>query len=145
MTLAVTLCLKSRQVDYTNVFIQATLPPGEEVYMSLPIGWEQPGKVLKLKRSVYGLAQALLVWFKKLKQGLEDTGFRSSSMDPCLFISDKVICAVYVDNCLMFARDIKVVDATIQEMVDIGFLLQVEDDAAGFLGIELNRQDDGSV
>eukprot|EP00957_Ditylum_brightwellii_P069772 5298288-Ditylum_brightwellii.AAC.1 len=30
MTLVVTLGLKSQQVDYTNAFIQATLPPGEE-------------------------------------------------------------------------------------------------------------------
>eukprot|EP00957_Ditylum_brightwellii_P173539 13212427-Ditylum_brightwellii.AAC.2 len=73
MSLAVTLCFKSRHVDYTNAFIQATLPPGEEVYIFLPRGWEQPGKVLKLKKSVYGLAHAPLAWFKKLKQGLEDT------------------------------------------------------------------------
>eukprot|EP00957_Ditylum_brightwellii_P118044 9002732-Ditylum_brightwellii.AAC.1 len=123
MTLAVTLGLKSQQVDYTNMFIQATLPPGEEVYMSLPRGWEQPGKVLRLKKSVYGLAQALFVWFNKLKQGLEDTGFRSSSMDPCLFISDKVICIVYVYDCLMFARDIEDVDAAIQKILNIGFQL----------------------
>eukprot|EP00957_Ditylum_brightwellii_P100446 7656632-Ditylum_brightwellii.AAC.1 len=33
-----------RTVDYTNAFVQAELPEGEEVYMSLPRGWEQPGK-----------------------------------------------------------------------------------------------------
>eukprot|EP00957_Ditylum_brightwellii_P016662 1252677-Ditylum_brightwellii.AAC.1 len=90
--------------------------------MSLPRGWEQPGKVPRLKKFVYGLAQALFAWFKKLKQGLEDT-----------------------DNCLMFERDIKDVDAAIQKMVGIRFQLQVEDHAAGFLGIELDRQDDGSI
>eukprot|EP00957_Ditylum_brightwellii_P068062 5167093-Ditylum_brightwellii.AAC.1 len=44
--------------------------------MSLPRDWEQSGKVLRLKKSVYGLAQAPLVWFKKLKQGLEDTDIK---------------------------------------------------------------------
>eukprot|EP00957_Ditylum_brightwellii_P086019 6544312-Ditylum_brightwellii.AAC.3 len=111
-------------MDYTNAFIQATLSPGEKVYMFLPRGWENQGKVLKLKKSVYGHAQELLAWFKKLKQGLEDTGFRPSSMDPCLFISDKVIRVIYVDDCLIFARDIKDLDAAIQKMVDIGFQLQ---------------------
>eukprot|EP00957_Ditylum_brightwellii_P179447 13669858-Ditylum_brightwellii.AAC.1 len=113
--------------------------------MSLPRFWEQPGKVLRLKKSVYVLAQALLAWFKKLKQGLEDTCFRSSGMDPCLFISNKFICVVYVNDCLMITKDIKDVDTAIQKMVDIGFQLKVEDDAAGFLGIELNRQDDGGI
>eukprot|EP00957_Ditylum_brightwellii_P146628 11162258-Ditylum_brightwellii.AAC.1 len=145
MTLAVTLGLKSCQVDYTNAFIQETLNPGEEVYMVLLRGWEQPGKVLKLKRLVYGLAQAPLAWFSKLKKGLEDTGFRSSTMGLCLFISDKVICAVYVDDCLMFAKDIVDIDHAIQHMIDAGFQLRVQGDAVGFLEIKLNQQDDGSI
>eukprot|EP00957_Ditylum_brightwellii_P191447 14576125-Ditylum_brightwellii.AAC.1 len=64
MILTVTLGLKSHQVDYTNALIQTTLNPSEEVYMALPRKWEQPGKVLKLRKSVYGLAQAPLAWFK---------------------------------------------------------------------------------
>eukprot|EP00957_Ditylum_brightwellii_P047105 3577258-Ditylum_brightwellii.AAC.1 len=67
---AANLGLKSKQVDYTHAFMQATLPKNEEVYMSLPCGWKQPGKVLKLIKSVYGLAQAQLRWFNKLSDGL---------------------------------------------------------------------------
>eukprot|EP00957_Ditylum_brightwellii_P149685 11398678-Ditylum_brightwellii.AAC.1 len=145
MTLAVNLGLQSRQVDYTNAFVQATLPSGEEVYMSLPRGYEEPGKVLKLTKTVYGLAQVLLAWFTMLKQGLEATGFKPSDMDPCLFISDMVICVVYMDNCLMFSRNLEDIDQAIQAMMDKGFELRIEDDAAGFLGIKLERQDDGSI
>eukprot|EP00957_Ditylum_brightwellii_P079536 6047609-Ditylum_brightwellii.AAC.1 len=38
------LGLKSQQVDCTNDFVQAEIPLGEEVYMSLPQGWKQTRK-----------------------------------------------------------------------------------------------------
>eukprot|EP00957_Ditylum_brightwellii_P023282 1757030-Ditylum_brightwellii.AAC.1 len=145
MTLAVILGLKSRQVDYTNAFVQASLLPNKEVYMNYPQGWEKKNKVLKLTSSVYGLSQAPLAWFNKLSQGLKDAGFKPSTLDPCLFFSDDVICVVYADDCLMFARDINMVDKAIDKMKELGFQLHVEDDGAGFLGIKLEHQDDGSI
>eukprot|EP00957_Ditylum_brightwellii_P036366 2753715-Ditylum_brightwellii.AAC.1 len=118
MTLAVNLGLKSRQVDYTNAFVQASLQPNEE---------------------------APLTWFNKLSQGLWDAGFEPSTLDPCLFFSKDVICIVYVDDCLMFSRDISMVDETINRMEKLGFQLCVEDDVAGFLGIKLERQEDSTI
>eukprot|EP00957_Ditylum_brightwellii_P212393 15367214-Ditylum_brightwellii.AAC.2 len=56
MMLAVNLGLKPWQVDYTNAFVQAELPPEEEVYMSYPHGWEKPKQILKLTKYVCGLS-----------------------------------------------------------------------------------------
>jgi Reverse transcriptase (RNA-dependent DNA polymerase) len=71
------------------------------VYVSMPRGFNQTGKVLKLKKSLYGLKQAPWNFFLHLKSKLEAVGFRSQEdLDPCLFISDKVICLVYVDDTL---------------------------------------------
>eukprot|EP00957_Ditylum_brightwellii_P007323 555956-Ditylum_brightwellii.AAC.1 len=128
MTLAANLGLKSRQVDFVNAFVQATLPENEEVYMFLPHGWEQPGKVLKLIKSFYGLAQAPLHWFNKLPDGLI-----------------KVICIFYVDNCSMFTHDVNDVDAIIEKIIEENFSLLVESDAAGFLEINMEGQDDGAI
>ena len=83
MTLAANLGLKSKQVDYTNAFVQADLPPGEEVYISLPKGYEDGSKVLKLSKLVYGLCQAPLNWFNKLSEGLGAMGLKPSRFDPC--------------------------------------------------------------
>eukprot|EP00957_Ditylum_brightwellii_P210827 15365446-Ditylum_brightwellii.AAC.2 len=88
MTLAVTLGLKSRQVDYTNAFVQASLLLNEEVNMSYPQGWEKKNKVLQLMSSVYGLSQVQLTWFNKLSQGLKYARFKPSTLDPCLFFSN---------------------------------------------------------
>jgi hypothetical protein len=71
-TVRLLLCLsisngwKTRQVDFSNAFVQAKLK--EDVYISLPAMFEGPkGEgnqevVLKLNRSLYGLVQAPLYW-----------------------------------------------------------------------------------
>ena len=62
------LDLKSKHVDYINAFVQAELDT--EVYVELPKLFEakqgaEP-MVLKLKKSLYGLKQALHLLFEKL-------------------------------------------------------------------------------
>ena len=70
------------------------------------------GYVLKLKRSLHGLRQSPLNWFLELKSRLEARGFKQATIPrtdiaigPCLFESYDVICLVYVDDCLFFAKD----------------------------------------
>jgi hypothetical protein len=41
-------------------------------------------------------------FFLHLKGKLEKIDFVQGDFDPCLFISDQVICLVYVDNTLLF-------------------------------------------
>jgi Reverse transcriptase (RNA-dependent DNA polymerase) len=62
-------------------------------------------------------------------------------VDPCLFISDKVICLVYVDDTLLlYARDMKDSDDVIKRLADEHKMtLQVEDGVAGFLGVHIDR------
>jgi hypothetical protein len=47
--------------------------------------------------------QAPRNFFQHLKGKLERIGFTSSTADPCLFISEKVICIVYVDDTLLLS------------------------------------------
>ena len=68
-----------------------------------------------------------------LKANLERVGFHQSKTDPCLFISAKVVCCAYVDDCLFFGprkRDIDSMISKIKESMD----LEVEDSVGGFLG-----------
>jgi len=115
----------------------------------MPQGSRQEGKVLKLKKSLYGLRQSPLNFFKRLRDALVSRGFKQSESDPCLFISKKVICVCYVDDCLFFARyqvDIGKVIASLQdENKPDQLLLSVEDDVAGFLGILMTKKDDGTI
>ena len=69
-----------------------------DIWMELPMGIiigshesESRGYVLKLKKSPYGLKQASLNWFEKLKQGLTDRGFSPSAINPCLYLKANMI------------------------------------------------------
>jgi hypothetical protein len=118
------------------------------VYIEMPRGFSQPGKVLKLKRSLYGLRQNPRNFFQHLKATkLESVGFVSNeAVDPCLFISDRVICLVYVDNTLFFSPKEEYINDVIEKLSQAELELEVEDSVAGFLGVHIEHNNaDGSV
>ena len=80
LTMSLILGMHTKQVDYTAAFTYAPidLPPNYEnlseeekrkvgVYIEMPRGFKQPGKVLKLKKSLCGLKQAPRNFFLHLK------------------------------------------------------------------------------
>jgi hypothetical protein len=144
--------LKTRQVDFVNAFVQSKIPKGEDVYVELPPGMEHDGHekgstVLKLDRSLYGMTRSPLLWFGTLKAALEKMGYHQSSNDQCLFIDKKTnsIIVVYVDDCLCFAREDKVLDDLVSGLRGLGLFLDEEcisDDVYAYLGVEINLQGD---
>ena len=57
-----------------------------------------------------------------------------------MFISPKVICVVYVDDTLLYARDEKDIDEILDKLQnERGMSLEAEDDVAGFLGVHIDR------
>jgi hypothetical protein len=109
----------------------------------MPRGFAKPGKVLKLKKSLYGLKQSPRNFFHYLKSKLEAIGFEQAlDVNPCLFISDKVICLVYVDDTLLFAHDMKDINNMLHRLThEQGMGLEIEDDVAGFLGVHIECND----
>ena len=63
-------------------------------------------------------------------------GFHQSKVDPCLFLVPNIICIIYVDNCLFFAKEATMIDATI-ESLKTDFDLETETDVSAFLGIHI--------
>ena len=145
LMLSAVLGLSTRQVDYTAAFVHA--PMNEDVHVNMPRGFSEPGKVLKLKKSLYGLKQSPRNFFQFLKSKLENVGFESAmDIDPCLFISDKVICLVYVDDTLFYSPKPEYIDEVIQKLRDEGMDLEEEEDVAGFLGVHIERNNsDGTI
>ena len=102
------LGLQIQSIDFTNAFAQEYIPSGEPVFIELPRDFKSYGGqhdvVLKSKKSLYGQAKAARLWYEKLRNGLLKRDFVMSKVDTWLYIFKTVICVVYVDDCLFWAR-----------------------------------------
>ena len=144
LILSVILNLSTTQVDYTCTFLHA--PVTDDIYVEMPKGYQQKGKVLKLKRSLYGLKQSPRNFYLHLKKALLHQGFHKSNFDECLFIHPKLICVTYVDDCLFFSRETSNINKMIDKLkADSGLAIEYEEDVAGFLGVLLQKNDDGTI
>ena len=118
------LGLQSQSIDFTNNFAQADIPSGEPVFIEIPRDFNSDGGqhdvVLKLKKSLYGQAEAARLWYEKLWNGLLERGFVMSKVDPCLFMSKTVICVVYVDDCLFWALSKSDIDNVMKSFKEDG-------------------------
>jgi hypothetical protein len=136
--------LETRQVDYVNAFAQADL--NKNVFVELPQGFKHDNDVpcvLWLKKSLYGMSDAPLMFFELLKSNLQAIGFKQlEHIDPCLFVHPKAICLSYVDDCLWFGRDGAELDKLIKRMKDERKMdLKIEsNDVSAFLGIQFTRK-----
>ena len=68
LSLAVQLNLKTRACDINNAFLCSPMEEGQNVYVEMPRGYEQEGKVYKLKKSLYGLRTSSADFFSFLSK-----------------------------------------------------------------------------
>ena len=149
LVLSKTLNLQTRQVDYVQAFPQAPLK--EDVYMDIPSGFyygdplaSKSKYVMRLKKNLYGLKQAAMNWYYKLRDGLIERGFKESKIDPCLFVKDDIICLIYVDDTIFFAKDQTIIQNMI-ESLQKDFDLTDEGDVDAFLGVKFDNLPDGQI
>ena len=62
-----------------------------------------------------------------------------SDFDACLFVGGKVICIIYVDDMLFWAKDKEDIPELAMKLGEEGVNLEQEYDAAGFLGACLEQ------
>ena len=143
----------SRSIDFVLAFPQADLK--EDVYMEFPAGviYDQGEKkqyVLKLDKNLYGLKNAAHNWFNLLSDSL--TGpklkFKSSAIDPCVFYRKDAIILTWVDDCLIFTKDLNTVTDvlnTLKEDFDVEMEEDIDSgDISRYLGMVIDRNNDKS-
>src|SRR5216683_6141753 len=95
-------------LDVKTAFLYGELD--EELYMEQPEGFKvkgQEGKVLRLKRAIYGLKQAALAWWKALDRSMGELGFTRLRSDSGIFVNkdQSIIIIVYIDDVLFLGAD----------------------------------------
>ncbi len=95
-------------LDIKTAFLYGELD--KELYMEQPEGFKvkgQEGKVLHLKRAIYGLKQAALAWWKALDKSMGELGFTCLRLDSRIFVNkdQSIIVIIYVDDVLFLGTD----------------------------------------
>ena len=114
--------LKIEQLDVKTTFLHDDLE--EEIYMEQPKGFTIKGKehlVCRLKKSLYGLKQALRQWYKKFDSFMVDHGYDRIASDHCVFVKkfsngEFIILSLYVDDMLIVDRDTGKIDKLKKEL-----------------------------
>jgi hypothetical protein len=135
------------QLDVNNAFLHGDL--NEDVYMSLPPGFpatNEPNKVCKLHKSIYGLKQASRQWYSKLSSSLVSLGYTPSQSDHSLYIKSTAnsftALLVYVDDIVLAGNSIHEIQS-VKMFLDQKFKIKDLGKLRYFLGLEIARSDIG--
>ena len=101
-------------VNWSGVLCHENIKNYQEPIFKLP-----KSELLKLILSLYGLNQRPRNFFQRLKYNLEGANFESiDEVYPCIFIAEKVICLVYVDDTFLFSIEEIYIDKAIDILSD---------------------------
>ena len=133
------------QLDVNTAFLYAFLE--EDVHVEAAPGYEKMDKdgvplVMKLHKSLYGLAQSPGNWFKTIDPELVALGFVPLKSDTCVYIYRKngvvIILTLYVDDLLLVGADIQVIESIKQKLMK-RFKMTDMGDVSLVLGMQVTR------
>ena len=149
----ITLCIVATQgwtlhsIDFKTAFLQGN-SIGREVYLRPPVECNTE-KVWKLKKTVYGLADAPRVWFLRLKEELLKLGVSISTYDQGLFywhsskgLEGILVC--FVDD-LLWGGSQTFEDKIIMKLRNIFDISKENSRIFKYIGIDLKQNSDFSV
>ncbi|KAM4063621.1 reverse transcriptase (RNA-dependent DNA polymerase) [Hirsutella rhossiliensis] len=89
MAIAAEYDLELDQMDAVNAFVNCPLEEEEIVFMRMPPGFQKPGKVLRLRKALYGLRRSPSLATAPHRL-LEELGFKKVPQEPCVMMKGAV-------------------------------------------------------
>jgi hypothetical protein len=131
--------LRAYQYDVLNAFLNA--PLNKPVYVRTPEPYvKQLGELLELKRALYRLKDAPLLWYKHLEETMIKLGLRPIKDVPCLFIDERLIVFFYVDDIVVLVHPDHLGDHQQSERrLEAAYELRKLGELKWFLGIRVLR------
>ena len=99
MVIAACFDLELKQYDAVNAFVHAPLP--DKVYMQMPHGYRQHGKILWLNKAVYGLHQSPVLWQELFTTTLVNIGFKPIPYKPCCLAYNRILIFFYINDMVL--------------------------------------------
>ncbi|GJX04824.1 putative ribonuclease H-like domain-containing protein [Tanacetum coccineum] len=135
------------QMDVKSAFLYGTID--EEVYVSQPHGFVDPGhpkKVYKVVKALYGLHQVPRAWYATLSTFLKKHGYKRGTIDKTLFIKkdkkDIMLVQVYVDD-IIFGSTRKSWCDEFEALMKGRFQMSSMGELIFFLGLQVKQKTDG--
>ena len=143
LALACHLKFKLYQIDLKTAFLNGFLK--EDVYMVQPKGLIDPhfpNHVLYLKKTLYGLKQALRAWYDQLTQYLVSHGFTKGKVDQTFFIKredgELIVAQVYVDY-IIFQSTKDELAHSFLKLMQVEFEMSMIGELTHFLGLQIHQ------
>ena len=143
ISFAVNKVITLYQMDFKSAFLNGYIE--EEVYVHQPPGFENtkhPEYVYKLKKSLYGLKQALRARYDRLSNFLLENDFTIGKVDTTLFCksfkNDIMICQIYVDD-IIFGSIKSSLGKEFAKTMQAEFEMSLMGELKFFLGIQINK------
>lgn len=136
--------LMLHHMDVKTAFLNGTLH--EEIYMRIPDGVNinQPNKVCKLNRAIYGLKQAARCWFETFDSVIRKYGFVNSKVDRCIYIlkgdspENNIYLVLYVDDLLIATGNLTKMNQLKRYLMNKFSMVDLKE-IKFFLGIKVDR------
>ncbi|CAI7767831.1 unnamed protein product [Closterium sp. NIES-54] len=142
LSIVAILDLNPMQLDMKNPFLQSKLD--RVLYMYQPDYFDdRTFRMCKLLKSLYGLKQSPLLWYRALDGVLVSTGWKKSQVDEALYFKasdDGVTCwvLVYIDDLLAASSSPAMLKA-LKELLEAAFELREISLVVKYLGLEIVR------
>jgi hypothetical protein len=127
------------QYDAPNAFLNAEMT--RKLYVRTPDGFKgEYGHLLLLRRALYGLKEAPMLWMEHLKNTLLKLGLKPVSGVPCLYTNDHLIIFFYVDDIVILVHPSKLAHHKVfeQQLLEV-YKLRCMGELKWFLGIRVLR------
>uniref|UniRef100_A0A1B6C2D3 Integrase catalytic domain-containing protein n=2 Tax=Clastoptera arizonana TaxID=38151 RepID=A0A1B6C2D3_9HEMI len=134
--------LQIQTFDVKTAFLYGEIE--EEIYMKIPEGFEEEGKICKLNKALYGLKQAPSKWNKKLTSFLKENGLMQLKTDQCIFKNENgsLYLAIHVDDGIIMAKELQEIQNLLKKLKE-NFEMTSNENLNSYLGMEINRSNKG--
>ena len=137
-----------KSCDISAAFLQGC-DMEREVFMRPPKEFEKPGKIWKLLKPVYGLADAGRLWYRKLRSRLIELGMKELTGDAACMMMHKdgkligVVC-IHVDD-LVYAGTPEFDSIVMEPLMKTFNISKVESREFKFCGMDIKQHSDFSI